>query len=200
MLNLLPSSRFNNLRTYLEIASALCLGVSLMAVIIWQTEKDAKQEIAALNFKSLQSSGTQSTEPVTADQASNAQAEFAALKARVTYLSLRQEEREDLTEVQRMLLKPVSQMGTKAELQSLQWQNGMLEFEGLSDSPEDWHSLMNDMSLFDRWKTRPQILQTHSVASKAPQSGGSQVVLKLKANLWTHSTNASNTVTTKSEP
>ena len=82
----------------------------------------------------------------------------------------------------------------------LQWQNGMLEFEGLSDSPEDWHSLLNDMSLFDRWKTRPQILQTHSVASKAPQSGGSQVALKLKANLWTPSTNASNTFTTKSAP
>jgi hypothetical protein len=142
------------------------------------------------------------------------QLELAALKARVMHLSRRQAEREDLTDVQHILLrKCLSSTGQAAQLQneqneqsvqSLIWQNGTLEFEALGESSGSWQSLMNELNGFDRWKTAPQVIQTHRTATQAaiqaPPHGPSQVAYILKAHLWTHATSASSPSTTKSAP
>ena len=77
-----------------------------------------------------------------------------------------------------------------AELHSLHWQQGKLEFEGLSEDPEKWHGLMNDMILFDRWKTAPQMLHAHRAMTKPSLSGAILVEVKLKAALWAHASNS----------
>jgi len=96
---------------------------------------------------------------VSESEAAKVQLELARLKSRVNYLMRRQEEQDDLNEVQAILLaNHGGRKGLMTELHSLHWQHGKLEFEGLSEDPEKWQSLMSDMLLFDRWKTAPQIL------------------------------------------
>jgi hypothetical protein len=130
-------------------------------------------------------------EVVSETEAAKAQLELARLKSRVNYLTRRQEEQDDLNEVQAILLANHSgRKGLMAELHSLHWQQGKLEFEGLSEDPEKWHSLMNDMILFDRWKTAPQILHAHRAMSQPSHSGASLVEVKLKAALWAHASNS----------
>jgi len=129
-------------------------------------------------------------EVVSETDASNAQLELARLKSRVNYLTRRQEEQDDLNEVHAILLaNHGGRKGVMAELQSLHWQQGKLEFEGLSEDPEKWHVLMNDMILFDRWKTAPQMLHAHKALTKPLLGGVSLVEVKLKAALWAHVSN-----------
>jgi hypothetical protein len=117
--------------------------------------------------------------------------------------------------VQHILLKKVlSPSGQAAHSQSLNslnsliWQNGRLEFEALSQSAADWQALLNELNGFDRWKTAPQVVQTHRSAiqgatqgaTQAPPNGQSQVAYILKAHLWAQATSASSTPSTKSAP
>jgi hypothetical protein len=86
----------------------------------------------------------------------------------------------------------------------------MLEMDAISDSPADWYSLTNDLALFDRWKTAPQVFQVHHAVDKAPndkapnnmvQSHGlSQVAFKFKAHLWANATNPATLPASKSAP
>ena len=81
----------------------------------------------------------------------------------------------------------------------------MLEMDAISDSPADWYSLTNDLALFDRWKTAPQVFQVHHAVDKAPNNmvqshGLSQVAFKLKAHLWANSTNPATLPASKSAP
>jgi hypothetical protein len=96
-----------------------------------------------------------------------------------------------LNDVQAILLENHGrQKGLMADLHSLQWQHGKLEFEGISQDAEKWHALMNDMTLFDRWKTAPQMLHAHRAMTKPSHSGASLVEVKLKASLWAHASNS----------
>jgi hypothetical protein len=159
------------------------------ALIVWQ-EINAQQEMAQAisNLRSFVS--IQQVEVVSETDAANAQLELARLKSRVNYLTRRQEEQDDLNEVHAILLaNHGSRKGVVSELQSLHWQQGKLEFEGLSEDPEKWHSLMNDMILFDRWKTAPQMRHAHKALTKPLLGGVSLVEVKLKAALWAHASN-----------
>jgi hypothetical protein len=128
---------------------------------------------------------------VSETEAANAQLELARLKSRVNYLTGRQEEQDDLNEVQTILFaNHGGRKGVMAELHSLHWQQGKLEFEGLSEEPEKWQSLMSDMILFDRWKTAPQIFHAHKAMSKPLHSGASLVEVKVQAALWAHASNS----------
>jgi hypothetical protein len=132
----------------------------------------------------------QQVEVVSETEAANAQLELARLKSRVNYLTRRQEEQDDLNEVHAILLaNHGGRKGVMAELKSLYWQQGKLEFEGLSEDPEKWHGLMNDMILFDRWKTAPQMFHAHKALTKPLLGGVSLVEVKLKAALWAHASN-----------
>ena len=211
MLNLIPSSMPKWRRTWTDIAGACCAGLILMLGIIVWLETDAQSEMATLMVHSQTAKGSQDSKPVQEAEAALSQLELAALKARVMHLSRRQAEREDLTDVQHILLRKfLSSTGQAAQLeneqsvQSLIWQNGTLEFEALGESSGDWQSLMNELNGFDRWKTAPQVIQTHRTATQAaiqaPPHGPSQVAYILKAHLWTHATSASSPSTTKSAP
>jgi len=160
------------------------------ALIVWE-EINAQQEMAQAisNLPSFVS--VQPMEVVSETEAANAQLELVRLKSRVNYLTRRQEEQDDWNEVQAILsANHEGRKGLMAELHSLYWQQGKLEFEGLSEDPEKWRGLMNDMILFDRWKTSPQILHAHSAMSKPSHSGASLVEVKLKAALWAHASNS----------
>jgi hypothetical protein len=133
----------------------------------------------------------QPLEIVSETEAANAQLELVRLKSRVNYLTRRQEEQDDMNEVQTIFLANHGvRKGLMDELHSLHWQQGKLEFEGLSEDPEKWHSLMNDMILFDRWKTAPQILHAHRAMTKPSQSAANLIEVKLKAALWAHASNS----------
>jgi hypothetical protein len=164
---------------------------------------------------SLTAKSSQDAKPVQESETAISQLELADLKARVMHLSHRQTERENFTDVQHILLKNVlSPSGQAAlsqslySLNSLIWQNGRLEFEALSQSAADWQALLNELNGFDRWKTAPQVVQTHRSAiqgatqgaTQAPPTGQSQVAYILKAHLWAQATSASSTPTTKSAP
>ena len=215
MLNLIHSSRSEWRQTWIDMASALCMGAILMSGTIFYLEKEAEREMTTLMNHSLTAKSSQDAKPVQESETAISQLELADLKARVMYLSHRQTERENFTDVQHILLKKVlSPSGQAAHSQSLNslnsliWQNGRLEFEALSQSAADWQALLNEMNGFDRWKTAPQVVQTHRSAiqgatqgaTQAPPNGQSQVAYILKAHLWAQATSASSTPTTKSAP
>jgi len=215
MLNLIHSSRSKWRQTWIDMASALCMGAILMSGTIFYLEKEAEREMTTLMNHSLTAKSSQDAKPVQESETAISQLELADLKARVMYLSHRQIERENFTDVQHILLKNVlSPSGQAAlsqslySLNSLIWQNGRLEFEALSQSAADWQALLNELNGFDRWKTAPQVVQTHRfaiqgaphVTTQAPPNGQSQVAYILKAHLWAQATSASSTPTTKSAP
>jgi hypothetical protein len=211
MLNLIHSSRSEWRQTWIDMASALCMGAILMSGTIFYLEKEAEREMTTLMNHSLTAKSSQDAKPVQESETAISQLELADLKARVMYLSHRQTERENFTDVQHILLKNVlSPSGQAAlsqslySLNSLIWQNGRLEFEALSQSAADWQALLNELNGFDRWKTAPQVVQTHRSAiqgaTQAPPNGQSQVAYILKAHLWAQATSASSTPTTKSAP
>jgi len=191
MLNLLRSSKLELRKLHIEMMLAFGTGVLMVAALIVWEEINAQQAMAQAIANSPSLVSTQQLEVVSESEAANAQLELARLKSRVNYLTRRQEEQDDLNEVQAILLaNHGGRKGVMAELHSLQWQQGKLEFEGLSEDPEKWHSLMNDMILFDRWKTAPQMLHAHTAMTKPSLSGASLVEVKLKAALWAHASNS----------
>jgi len=191
MLNLLRSSKLELRKLHIEMMLAFGTGVLMVAALIVWEEIIAQQAMAQAIANSPSLVSTQQLEVVSESEAANAQLELARLKSRVNYLTRRQEEQDDLNEVQAILLaNHGGRKGVMAELHSLQWQQGKLEFEGLSEDPEKWHSLMNDMILFDRWKTAPQMLHAHTAMTKPSLSGASLVEVKLKAALWAHASNS----------
>lgn len=215
MLNLIHSSRSEWRQTWTDMAGALCMGAILMSGTIFYLEKEAEREMTTLMNHSLTAKSSQDAKPVQESETAISQLELADLKARVMHLSHRQIERENFTDVQHILLKNVlSPSGQAAlsqslySLNSLIWQNGRLEFEALSQSAADWQALLNELNGFDRWKTAPQVVQTHRSAiqgatqgaTQAPPNGQSQVAYILKAHLWAQATSASSTPTTKSAP
>ena len=218
MLNLIHSSRSEWRQTWTDIAGALCMGAILMSGTIFYLEKEAEREMTTLMNHSLTAKSSQDAKPVQESETAISQLELADLKARVMHLSHRQTERENFTDVQHILLKKVlSPSGQAAHSQSLNslnslnsliWQNGRLEFEALSQSAADWQALLNELNGFDRWKTAPQVVQTHRSAiqgatqgaTQAPPNGQSQVAYILKAHLWAQATSASSTPSTKSAP
>jgi len=193
MLNLLRSSKLELRKLHIEMMLAFGTGVLMVAALIVWEEIIAQQAMSQAIANSPSLVSTQQLEVVSESEAANAQLELARLKSRVNYLTRRQEEQDDLNEVQAILLaNHGGRKGVMAELHSLQWQQGKLEFEGLSEDPEKWHSLMNDMILFDRWKTAPQMLHAHTAMTKPSLSGVSLVEVKLKAALWAHASNSPN--------
>ena len=215
MLNLIHSSIPVCKRTWTDIAGALYVGLILMSGTIFWLETQAERERATLIVQSSPANGLLDFKPVQESETALVQLELAELKARVMHLSRRQAEREDLTDVQHILLKktlsPTGQAAQFQNVQSLIWQNGRLEFEALSESAADWQNLMNELNGFDRWKTAPQVIQTHRSitpaathgathgGTQAPPNGLSQVSYILKAHLWTQATSALSTPT-KSVP
>ena len=190
MLNLLRSSKLELRKFHIEMVMTFGIAALMVAALIIWEEIDAQQEMAQAIFNPPSSVSLQQVEVISETEAANAQLELARLKSRVNYLTRRQEERDDLNEVQTILLANHGvRKGVMAELHSLHWQHGKLEFEGLSEDPEKWHSLMNDMILFNRWKTAPQIFHAHRAMSKPLHSGASLVEVKLKAALWAHASN-----------
>jgi hypothetical protein len=191
MLNLLRSSKRELRKLHIEMMMTFGMAALMVtALIVWQ-EINAQQEMAQAvsNLRSFEP--IQSPEVVSETEAANAQLELARLKSRVNYLTGRQEEQEDLNEVQTILFaNHGGRKGVMAELHSLHWQQGKLEFEGLSEEPEKWQSLMSDMILFDRWKTAPQIFHAHKAMSKPLHSGASLVEVKVQAALWAHASNS----------
>ena len=190
MLNLLRSSKLELRKLHIEMMMAFAMAALMVAAFIVWEEINAQQEMAQAisNLPSFVS--MQQVEVISETEAANAQLELARLKSRVNYLTRRQEEQDDLNEVHAILLaNHGSRKGVVAELQSLHWQQGKLEFEGLSEDPEKWHSLMNDMILFDRWKTAPQMRHAHKALTKPLLGGVSLVEVKLKAALWAHASN-----------
>jgi hypothetical protein len=220
MLNLIHSSRSEWRQTWTDMASALSMGAILMSGTIFYLEKEAEREMTTLMNHSLTAKSSQDAKPVQESETAISQLELADLKARVMYLSHRQTERENFTDVQHILLKnvlsPLGQAAHSQSLNSLIWQNGRLEFEALSQSAADWQGLLNELNGFDRWRTAPQVVQTHRsaiqgatqgatqgaphVTTQAPPNGQSQVAYILKAHLWAQATSASSTPSTKSAP
>ena len=190
MLNLLRSSKLERRKFRIEMTMTFGMAALMVAALIVWEEIDAQQEMAQAISNPASLVSMQQVEVISETEAANAQLELARLKSRVNYLTRRQEEQDDLNEVHAILLaNHGGRKGVMAELQSLHWQQGKLEFEGLSEDSEKWHSLMNDMILFDRWKTAPQIFHAHRAMSKPLHSGASLVEVKLKAALWAHASN-----------
>ena len=190
MLNLLRSSKLELRKFRIEMMMTFGMATLMVAALIVWEEIDAQQEMAQAISNPPSLVSIQQVEVISETEAANAQLELARLKSRVFYLTRRQEERDDLNEVHAILSANHGvRKGVMAELHSLHWQQGKLEFEGLSEDPEKWHSLMNDMILFNRWKTAPQIFHAHRAMSKPLHSGASLVEVKLKAALWAHASN-----------
>jgi len=218
MLNVLRSSKLELRNSWIETIMALGQGLLIAVAIIALQEADAQQEMAAQVFKVPNMDAELNQVKIFEGEVAQARLELTQLKSRVNYLMLRQEEREDLMDVQAILMAQAwGQNGVVGELKSLQWQHGMLEFEGLSLRSDDWRTLLIDINLFDRWKTEPQIFRAHRALKKTSPSANSQPAksdyatselttsefatpqeeIKLKAKLWAH---ASNSLLAKSAP
>lgn len=191
MLNLLRSSKLELRKFHIEMMMAFGMAaLMVIALIVWE-EINAQQEMAQANFNLPSYVSMQQLKVVSETEAANAQLELARLKSRVNYLTGRQEQQDDLNEVLTILFaNHGGRKGIMAELHSLNWQQGKLEFEGLSEEPEKWQNLMRDMILFDRWKTAPQIFHAHRPMGKPLRSGASLVEVKVQAALWAHASNS----------
>lgn len=191
MLNLLRSSKLELRKFHIEMMMAFGMAaLMVIALIVWE-EINAQQEMAQANFNLPSYVSMQQVKVVSETEAANAQLELARLKSRVNYLTGRQEQQDDLNEVLTILFaNHGGRKGIMAELHSLNWQQGKLEFEGLSEEPEKWQNLMRDMILFDRWKTAPQIFHAHRPMGKPLRSGASLVEVKVQAALWAHASNS----------
>ena len=191
MLNLLRSSKLELRKLHIEMMMAFGVAaLMVVALIVWE-EIHAQQEMVQAISNQASFVSIQQVEVVSETDAANAQLELARLKSRVNYLTRRQEEQDDLNEVHAILLaNHGGRKGLMTELHSLHWQHGKLEFEGLSEDPEKWQSLMNDMILFDRWKTAPQILHAHRPLNRSSPSEASLVEVKVQAALWAHASNS----------
>ena len=191
MLNLLRSSKAELRQSSIEMGMAIGLAVCMATALIVLEETDAQEKMTQLGSPLPRSAAAHQLEVISETEAANAQVELTRLKSRVNYLTRRQSERDDWSDVQAILFaNHGSQKGLLAELQSLHWQHGKLEFEGLSADPAKWQSLMNNMTLFDRWKTSPQLLQAYRPLTQPSQNGTSLVEVKVKANLWAQATNS----------
>lgn len=191
MLNLLRSTKLEFRQFCIETAMALGMGVLLAAVMITLQESEAQKQIASHLFDEPRNGANLEQDLFSDHAAAHDQAELGRLKARVQYLSRRQEERDDLIDVQAILLAQAwGRNGGLGELSSLQWQHGKLEFEGVTLAPEDWHMLLTDLNLFGRWKKGPQVFHAHRALIKPIPGGGPQIEVKLKANLWAHASNS----------
>ena len=191
MLNLLRSSKLELRKFHIEMMMAFGMAaLMVIALIVWE-EINAQQEMPQANFNLPSYVSMQQVKVVSETEAANAQLELARLKSRVNYLTGRQEQQDDLNEVLTILFaNHGGRKGIMAELHSLNWQQGKLEFEGLSEEPEKWQNLMRDMILFDRWKTAPQIFHAHRPMGKPLRSGASLVEVKVQAALWAHASNS----------
>ena len=191
MLNLLRSSKLELRKFHIEMMMAFGMAaLMVIALIVWE-EINAQQEMVQANFNLPSYVSMQQVKEVSETEAANAQLELARLKSRVNYLTGRQEQQDDLNEVLTILFaNHGGRKGIMAELHSLNWQQGKLEFEGLSEEPEKWQNLMRDMILFDRWKTAPQIFHAHRPMGKPLLSGASLVEVKVQAALWAHASNS----------
>ena len=109
MLNLIRSSIPEWKRTWTDITGAWCVGLILMLGTIFWLESEAERDMGTLMVHSLRDKGSQDSKPVQEAESALSQLELAELKARVMHLSRRQAEREDLTDVQHILLKKNSQ-------------------------------------------------------------------------------------------
>jgi len=191
MLNLLRSSELEFRQSCIEMMIAFGIAVCMVALLIVMEETEAQQKIAKHISHVPSFADTKQMDVVAESEAAKTQLELARLKSRVNYLTHRQEERDDLNDIQAILSASYKrQKGLMAELHSLHWEHGKLEFEGLSEDLEKWQSLMNDMMLFNRWKTAPQILHSHRAMTQPTQSGASLIEVKVKAHLWAHASNA----------
>ncbi len=198
MLNLLRSSQLEFRRACIETMAAFGMGMFIAVVLIATEEVDAQQEIVSLNFNAPSIGAGQQQKVLAESEVAQVQADLTHLKSRVQYLMQRQEERDDLIDVQAILLAQAwGRQGGVGELSSLDWQNGKLEFEGVTLAPEAWHTLLDDLNFFDRWKTAPQIFRAHRAITKSLPSSDSLVEVKLKAHLWAH---ASNSLSKKTAP
>ena len=105
MLNLLRSSQRELRKFQIEMRMALGMGVLLAAALIVLEETDAQQEMAQ-HISQLPNFGeVQPPQVMTDIQIAKAQVELAHLKSRVNYLTRRQQERDDLNDVQAILLE-----------------------------------------------------------------------------------------------
>ena len=198
MLNLIRSSKLEFRQSCIEILMALCMGVFMVAALIFLDETDAQTKLAQHIFNLAHLESSQQQETVSDAEVGHSQLELTRLKSRVLYLTRRQEEREDLNDVQAILLSQSwGQKGKVGDLNSLQWQHGKLEFEVLTKASEDWQNLLSDMNLFDRWQTAPQIFHAHRSLTKPSTGGAGLVEVKLKANQWAR---ASNSLAAKTAP
>jgi len=104
MLNLLRSSKLELRKFRIEMTMTFGMAALMVAALIVWEEIDAQQEMAQAISNPPSLVSIQQVEVISETEAANAQLELARLKSRVFYLTRRQEERDDLNEVQAILL------------------------------------------------------------------------------------------------
>jgi hypothetical protein len=119
----------------------------------WIQEKEQVQKI--LNQEVFATQGLAS--PLTS---------ITDLRLRLQFLSDRHIERQNLSEVQSLLMQARVHAGTSM-VQALEWQQGKMVLEGQVALPQDLAALHQDLLTFAYWQDPPALPQIQWVAPKA---------------------------------
>ncbi len=184
MLNLCPSKHLKASGASWEMAAALALGL-LAGVLGVYTEEQMASNVGLTNQSQKAQGLAALQQPVTSTlEVADSKRELKEGVERLNFLIRHESEHDDLSEAQDLLRKP--QIGGNASIvkvQTLRWQSGRLEFEGVASSPEALHMMQQKMGEFSRWQTGPSLVQIYTDPLALPGTFRQNVGFKLQGSL-----------------
>jgi hypothetical protein len=167
MLNVLrsfnPRTPFN-----FEMRAALLVGALLALGGVAWVDLLASESLAALHLQKenlrLQVQSVTLSPSHTSTAHLNLQQSIRAQQHVLEALQKQQQMRDDLAIVQDLLfVNRLESNGTPIQLQHLLWQNGALEWEGSTSTPEALQNMLLKLSLFPRWQMAPGLVQIQTL-------------------------------------
>ena len=171
MLNLLQTPLTSLPR--FEIPVAVALGFCMGLVFLIQVETKALQALAQAQSEvalQLNAPVVLPPEGVSSKLLQQQKAISEGLE-KLNFLSRRQIQREDVTEVQETLAlarsEPWSTEASKLKFQLNQWQQGRFVWEGIALQSSDLDHLLHALNQFPRWTQVPAVVQLQSALSES---------------------------------
>ena len=166
MLNVLRSSRSPR---HIRLEGGIAIGLGMVISLLWMAlqEQGASEKISALKI-----------------QKTAWQQQLLIPSVSTSQLEKHQTLRNDLAEVQALLFAKTYQgRSSPVKLQSLRWQEGNFEWEGVSLEPLVLQGLLQEVSHFPRWQTLPTVVQILNKPVSAGLPTQPYVAFKLEGRL-----------------
>ena len=183
MLNVLRSSRSPR---HIRLEGGIAIGLGMVMSLLWMAlqEQGASEKISALKIQKTAWQQQLLIPSVSTSQVEGLLFSIDQEKLRIAALEKHQTLRNDLAEVQALLFAKTYQgRSSPVKLQSLRWQEGNFEWEGVSLEPLVLQGLLQEVSHFPRWQTLPTVVQILNKPVSAGLPTQPYVAFKLEGRL-----------------